>query len=342
MSDTILVTGGAGYVGSHCCKLLAAAGYTPVVYDNFSSGHLDFVKWGPLVEGDIRNVSALSQAISFYRPIAVMHFAALSLVGQSVLEPADYWDVNVNGVRTLLEAMRNNACDKIVFSSTCAVYGDPDTLPISEETPIAPLSPYGMSKHAAEMMMQSYDRAYGIRSARLRYFNACGGDPDGEIGERHDPETHLIPLVLGAVSGQRGPVTVFGRDYPTRDGTAIRDYIHVNDLALAHLAAISYLQNGHDSLAVNLGTGMGHSVADIIAAVERVTGQSVPFHDAPRRDGDPACLVASPQLAAELLGWRPIDSDLDQVIADAWHWHCSGKQTSAPHRNLNLELVDSE
>lgn len=342
MSDVILVTGGAGYVGSHCCKFFAAAGYTPVVYDNFSSGHPDFVKWGPLVEGDIRGFDSLSRAMSYYRPDTVMHFAALSLVGQSVVAPGDYWDVNVAGVHALLEAMRNNACDKLVFSSTCAVYGAPDIVPISERAPVAPLSPYGMSKLSAEWMMKSYDQAYGIRSARLRYFNACGGDPGGEIGEEHDPETHLIPLVLGAVSGQRGPIAVFGRDYPTKDGTAVRDYIHVNDLAQAHLAATRYLCDGNQSVSVNLGTGVGYSVADIIAAVERVTDQNVPFVDAARRDGDAPCLVASAELAAELLGWRPIHSDLDKVIADAWRWHCSANQTDLPRHEMALELIRSD
>lgn len=322
MSDTVFVTGGAGYVGSHCCKLLAAAGFRPVVYDDLSSGHQASVKWGPLVVGDIRDREALSRALADFQPSVIMHFAALSLVGQSVSDPERYWDVNVGGVRTLLEAMRVQGCDKLVFSSTCAIYGAPAQVPISEDTPVNPVSPYGASKLSAELMMESYDHAYGLRSVRLRYFNASGADPDGEIGEDHDPETHLIPLILDAVSGRRGPVSVFGRDYPTEDGTAVRDYIHVVDLARAHLAAMSHLLSGQPSFAANLGTGYGHSVADVMSAIERVTGQDVPYIDAPRRAGDPPCLVAAAGRAGEVLNWVPVHSDLDQVITDAWRWHC--------------------
>ncbi len=329
MPDTILVTGGAGYIGSHCCKTLASAGYHPVVYDNLSSGHRDSVKWGPLVEGDIRDGEALTTAMMNYQPDAVMHFAAASLVGESVSHPERYWDVNVAGMRVLLEAMRSRNCDKLVFSSTCAIYGTPDKVPILESAPVNPASPYGATKLSAEMMAESYDQAYGMRSVRLRYFNACGADPDGEIGEKHDPETHLIPLVLDAASGRRGPVSVFGRDYPTKDGTAIRDYVHVVDLARAHLMAVSHLLERKSSLAVNLGTGVGHSVADIISAVERVTGLKVPFLDAPRRAGDPSILVAAPDRAEEVFGWKPTHSDLDQVIEDAWRWHRATQDKAA-------------
>lgn len=327
MSDRILVTGGAGYIGSQCCKILAAAGYEPVVYDDLSNGHRDFVKWGPLIEGDIRDSGALANAMSDWRPIAVMHFAALALVAESVTNPERYWDVNVGGVRALLEAMRSTETDKLIFSSTCAIYGEPEAVPIVEATAKAPVSPYGASKLAAEAMIESYDLAYGIRSVCLRYFNACGADPDGDIGELHDPETHLIPLILDALIGRRDPISVFGRDYPTRDGTAVRDYIHVLDLARAHLAAARYLLNGGSSTAINLGTGRGTSVAEIITAAERITGLTVPYIDAPRREGDPPCLVAAPDFAQRSLDWQPLHSTIDRVIVDAWHWHLSTQPT---------------
>lgn len=335
-SNTIFVIGGAGYIGSHCCKLLASAGYNPVVYDNLSSGHREAVKWGPLVEGDIRDCKTLTTAMMYYQPALVMHFAALSLVGESVSLPERYWDVNVGGMRVLLEAMRSQDCDKLVFSSTCAIYGTPDQVPISESAQVNPVSPYGATKLSAEMMAESYDQAYGLRSVRLRYFNACGADPEGEIGEDHDPETHLIPLVLDAASGRRGPVSVFGRDYPTKDGTAVRDYVHVVDLARAHLLAVSYLLDGKPSIAMNLGTGDGHSVADIISAVERVTGLKVPFIDAPRRDGDPSVLVAASGRADEVFGWKPNHSDLDKVIADAWRWHRGDHDEAACPAKLRI------
>ena len=326
MSDSVLVTGGAGYIGSQCCKVLAAAGYEPVVYDNLSTGHREFVKWGPFIEGDTRDLDALVNAMSEWRPVAVMHFAALALVGESVTNPERYWDVNVGGVRALLEAMRATETNNLIFSSTCAIYGEPEVVPVTEAAMKAPVSPYGASKLAAEAMIDSYDLAYGLRSARLRYFNACGADPEGDIGELHDPETHLIPLVFDAMTGRRGPVSVFGRDYPTKDGTAIRDYIHVLDLANAHLAAAQYLLNGGSSTAVNLGTGRGTSVAEVIAAVERITDLTVPYIDAPRREGDPPCLVAAPELAQRCLDWQPLHSTIDRIIGDAWKWHLSTKQ----------------
>ena len=325
MSDCILVTGGAGYIGSQCCKLIAAAGYIPVVYDNFSSGHREFVKWGPFIEGDIRDFDSLAGAMSKHRPAAIMHFAALALVGESISDPERYWDVNVGGVRALLESMRSTGCDKLIFSSTCAIYGEPAVVPIVETTAKAPVSPYGASKLAAELMIESYNTAYDLRSVRLRYFNACGADPNGDIGEAHATETHLIPLILNAVTGHCGPVSVFGRDYPTRDGTAVRDYVHVSDLARAHLAAFQYLLDSKSSTALNLGTGQGTSVAEVIAAVEQVTDLKVPFIDTARRAGDPPCLVAKPDRAQRLLDWHPTRSAIEDVIEDAWNWHLSSK-----------------
>jgi UDP-arabinose 4-epimerase len=323
MTKTVLVTGGAGYIGSHCCKVLASAGYHPVVYDDLSTGHRDLVKWGPLVEGDIRDRSKLADCLATHRPALVMHFAALALVGESVTQPERYWDVNVGGVFALLETMRATGCDKLVFSSSCAVYGEPDAMPIDEQATKSPVNPYGASKLTAEWMMESFDRAHGLKSVRLRYFNACGADPDGEIGEDHSPETHLIPLVLEVAHGQRESISIFGTDYPTPDGTAVRDYIHVLDLAAAHLAAAEHLLGGGKTAAVNLGTGEGVSVADVIGTVERVTGRKVAAVSGPRRAGDPPRLVANPALAESLLGWKARRSGLETAIADAWAWHQS-------------------
>jgi len=330
MRETVLVTGGAGYIGSHCCKLLASAGYRPVVYDDLSTGHRDFVKWGPLVEGDIRDRGKLADALAAHRPALVMHFAALALVGESVVQPERYWDVNVGGVFALLEAMRATGCDKLVFSSSCAVYGEPEAMPIDEQTIKAPVTPYGASKLTAEWMMESFDQAHGLKSVRLRYFNACGADPEGEIGEDHAPETHLIPLILDVALGRRESISIFGADYPTPDGTAVRDYIHVLDLAAAHLAAAEHLLGGGETAAVNLGTGEGASVAEVVAAVERVTGQKIAAVPGPRRTGDPPRLVANPTLAGSLLGWKARRPALDTAIADAWAWHQSRFDAARP------------
>jgi UDP-arabinose 4-epimerase len=321
MTETVLVTGGARYIGSHCCKLLAWAGYRPVVYGDLSTGHRDFVKWGPLVEGDIRDRLKLIDAIATHRLALVMHFAALALVGDSVAQPQRYWDVNVGGVFALLEAMRATDCGKLVFSSSCAVYGEPQSMPIDEKTTKAPANPYGASKLTAEWMMESFDQAHGLKSVRLRYFNACGADPDGEIGEDHSPETHLIPLVLDVALGRRESLSIFGTDYPTPDGTAVRDYIHVLDLAAAHLAATEHLIGGGKTAAVNLGTGKGASVAEVVGAVERVTGHKITTVSGPRRVGDSPRLVANPALAESLLGWKARHSALETAMADAWAWH---------------------
>lgn len=316
----ILVVGGAGYIGSHCCKALAAVGFEPVAYDNFSTGHRSFVRWGALYEGDIRDRDRLSKVMDEVQPLAVLHFAALALVGPSVKEPASYYDVNVVGTLRLLEAMRDKGVRSLVFSSTCAVYGEPKAVPISETAPCRPTNPYGATKLACEAMMDDFSRAHAIRSIRLRYFNAAGADPDCEIGERHDPETHLVPLVIEAALGRKDHIEVFGTDYPTPDGTAIRDYIHVADLAAAHVAALNYLLAGGETKAVNLGTGIGASVEEVIAEVETVTGRSVQRVLQPRREGDPAQLVADPTAAMSLLGWKA-KRDLSSIVRDAHNWH---------------------
>jgi len=316
----ILVTGGAGYIGSHCCKALAEAGHEPIVFDNFVMGHREAVRWGPVIEGDMRDVTALGAAVREARPDAVLHFGALALVGESVANPERYYSVNVVGTLNLLEAMRAAGVDRLVFSSTCAVYGEPERVPMTEDLQRRPINPYGASKLACEMMMEDFDSAHEIRSVRLRYFNAAGADPRAEIGEWHDPETHLIPLVLDAALGRRPAISVFGTDYPTPDGTALRDYIHVMDLAEAHLAALGHLMNGGGSQVLNLGTGSGASVREVIKTVESVTGRKVPVIEAPRRAGDPPALVADPRRAEALLKWRA-RKDLAAMVEDAWRWH---------------------
>jgi len=317
----VLITGGAGYVGSHCAKALAAAGHEGVVFDNLLRGRREFVRWGPLVEGDIRDGVALRAVLSQGRFDAVMHFAALAYVGESVVRPGQYYDINVAGTRALLDAMVEAGVTAIVFSSSCAVYGEPSAMPIVESTPLLPINPYGFGKVACERMMDDFERAYGVRSVRLRYFNAAGADPDGEIGEDHDPETHIIPLVMDAAIRRREAVSIFGTDYPTPDGTAIRDYVHVSDLATAHVRAVDHLLAGGPTVALNLGTGRGTSVAELIACVRTVTGRDVPVRKASRRAGDPAVLVADPALAKSRLEWSACRSDIESIVADAWRWH---------------------
>ncbi|MGH7114835.1 MAG: UDP-glucose 4-epimerase GalE [Stellaceae bacterium] len=321
MSRSILVTGGAGYVGAHACKALAQAGYRPVVFDNLARGYRAAVRWGPLVEGELADRARLGAALAEHRVGAVMHFAAYAYVGESMADPALYYRNNLGGTLTLLEAMRDAGIGEIVFSSTCAIYGIPDRVPIREDATLRPVNPYGETKLAVERMLHWYAAAYGMRSAALRYFNAAGADLEGEIGESHEPETHLIPLVLQAALGRRPTVDIYGTDYPTPDGTAIRDYVHVHDLALAHLRALEHLRAGGASLAVNLGTGIGHSVREVITAAERISGHEVPVRGAARRPGDPPALVADPGLAAELLGWRARHSDLDTIIRTSLAWH---------------------
>jgi UDP-arabinose 4-epimerase len=320
MAQSILVTGGAGYVGSHACKALAAAGYRPIVYDNLSRGHAAAVRWGPLVEGDLSDRAGLAAALRRHRPAAVMHFAAFAFVGESVADPALYYANNIGGTLALLAAMHEAGVGRIVFSSTCAVYGAPAALPIRETAARAPLSPYGETKLAIERALHWYGRAYALRWAALRYFNAAGADPEGEIGEDHAPETHLIPLVLRALLGSGPPIEIYGTDYPTPDGTAIRDYVHVADLADAHVRALGHLLAGGGDAAVNLGTGRGHSVREVIAAAERVGGRPVPHREAARRPGDPPELVADASEARALLGWQPRHSDLDTMIRTALAW----------------------
>ncbi len=317
----LLITGGAGYVGSHCVKALAAAGHECVVYDSLFRGHREFVKWGPLIEGDVRDAEQLAQVFGAHAFDAVLHFAALAYVGESVREPDRYRDVNENGTRTLLTAMRNARVTRIVFSSTCAVYGQPETMPITERTPYNPMSPYGETKLACERMMDTFDRDNGFKSVRLRYFNAAGADPTGAIGEWHEPETHLIPLVLDAASGKREVVEIYGADFPTPDGTAIRDYVHVTDLADAHHRALNYLLHGGQTVALNLGTGRGVSVREVIQAAEKVTGRSVPYRTVGRREGDPPELVAEPSEAKRILEWSARVQGIEQTITDAWRWH---------------------
>ena len=323
MPRTILVTGGAGYVGAHACKALARAGFTPVVFDNLSTGHRGFVRWGPLVEGDIRDCSTVLQAFRTYRPDAVLHFAACAYVGESVADPHKYYDNNVTGSLSLLKAMLEVGCRNIVFSSSCAIYGQPEELPIGETAPKNPLSPYGASKLMVERLLSDYGCAYGLASIALRYFNAAGADPDGEVGELRDPETHLIPRAMMAIQGLIEDFAVFGSDYDTPDGTAIRDYIHVSDLADAHVAAVSRLLAGglgERSGQFNLGTGRGYSVQQVLDAIAAVTGVSLRTIGG-RREGDPAILVADASRSHADLGFSPASSDLDTIIRTAWAWH---------------------
>jgi UDP-glucose-4-epimerase GalE len=318
--STILVTGGAGYVGSHACKALAAAGHTPVAYDNLSRGHREFARWGPLEVGEIRDGAKLDEVFARHRIDAVMHFAALAYVGESVEQPALYYRNNVGGTLELLEAMRRAGAGLIVFSSTCSTYGVPERMPIAEDAEQRPINPYGAGKLMIERVLRDYDAAYGLRSVSLRYFNAAGCDPDGEVGEDHDPETHLIPRVLMAADGTLPHVEIFGTDYPTPDGTCLRDYVHVSDLAAGHVQALDYLQRGGATTAVNLGTGRGFSVREVIAAAERVTGRRIPVREAARRAGDPPVLVADATRARAALGFAPRYTEIEPIVETAWRW----------------------
>lgn len=317
----VLVIGGAGYIGAHTCKALAARGFAPVVYDNLSLGHESFVRWGPLVRGDILDTERLRATILEHDAAAVMHFAALAYVGESMSEPARYWRNNVAGTMSMLDAMRATPCRRVVFSSTCAVYGEPASVPITEATPANPINPYGRTKLVCEGMLRDYGAAYGIRSVALRYFNACGADASGEIGELRDPEPHLIPRALMAALGHVGDFRVFGGDYPTPDGTAVRDYIHVTDLAAAHVAALRRLLDGHGTDVFNLGTGTGYSVKQVLDAIARVTGQTIPPVAGDRRPGDPAILVADAARARAALGFDPVASEIGTIVRSAWAWH---------------------
>ena len=317
----VLITGGAGYIGSHTCKALAAAGCTPVTFDNFVYGHRRAVRWGPLVQADLADRDAIAKALRDHAITAVIHFAAYAYVGESMADPGRYFRNNVVNTMNLLEAVRAVGVQHIVFSSTCATYGVPDQVPITEDHPQRPVNPYGESKLFVERALHWHGLAHGLRWTALRYFNAAGADPEGDTGEDHNPETHLIPLAIEAALGRRAALQVMGTDYPTPDGSAVRDYIHVTDLADAHVRALRRLREGGDSGAFNLGTGHGHSVREVVAMVERVSGRRVPVVDAPRRAGDPPALVAAPGRARELLGWEPRWSDLATIVRTAHAWH---------------------
>jgi UDP-glucose-4-epimerase GalE len=318
---SVLVTGGAGYVGSHACKALARAGYLPVAYDNLSKGHADLVKWGPLEIGDIADGGRLDDAMAQWRPFAIMHFAALSEVGQSVRDPALYYRVNVAGTLSLLDAARRNDVSRFILSSTAATYGIPSQSPVSESAPAQPINPYGITKRTLELVLADYEAAYGLRWIALRYFNASGADPEMETGEDHQPESHLIPRTIFAAAGLGEGLQLFGTDYPTPDGTCIRDYIHVSDLAEGHVRALAAIDKGLASQVMNLGTGKGCSTREVIRAVEEVTGLQVPVTDAPRRAGDPPELVADPSRAMRSLGFDPKFSDIQEIVATAYRWH---------------------
>ncbi len=321
MSHHVLVTGGAGYIGSHACKSLKKMGYCPITFDDFSQGHRYAVKWGPLVEGNLLDPESLDRAFHLYKPKAVMHFAAKALVGESVHDPALYYKNNVTGTLNLMNACVKHKVFSFIFSSTCASYGIPKAIPISEETEQKPINPYGKSKLMIEEMLKDYDRAYGLKSVFLRYFNAAGADPEGEIGENHTPESHLIPLVIQTSLGKLPHISVFGVDFPTPDGSAIRDYIHVCDLAHAHILALEYLLQGGQTNFMNLGTGSGFSVLEIIKNVELYAKRFIRIRIEPRREGDPPILIADNQKAKKILGWNPKYSDLSTIIETAWKWH---------------------
>ncbi|MGV1760029.1 UDP-glucose 4-epimerase GalE [Rhizobium sp. A22-96] len=313
----ILVAGGAGFIGSHTAKLLYKQGFEPIVYDNLSTGHRTSVRWGPFIEGDILNTQRLVETIENHKPAAVIHFAASAYVGESVENPAKYYANNVNGTLSLLEACRRTGADKLIFSSSCATYGIPDHLPIRESQTQRPINPYGRTKLIAEHMLADYSAAYGLHYVALRYFNASGADPERELGEWHDPETHLIPRALLAARGTIDVLDIFGDDYATPDGTCIRDYIHVTDLARAHVLAVDYLIRGGANLAVNLGTGRGTSIKDILHTISLICGRPVPVAVRARRAGDPPVLYAASDLAAEKLGFRAVHSDIETIIRTA-------------------------
>ncbi|MFQ5480959.1 MAG: UDP-glucose 4-epimerase GalE [Thermodesulfobacteriota bacterium] len=317
----ILVTGGAGYIGSHTCKALKNKGFDVVVFDNLTYGHRDLVRWGIFEEGDLLERAALDAVFKRHSPAAVLHFAAYAYVGESVTDPAKYYRNNVLGSYNLAEAARTHGVKNFIFSSTCAVYGVPASVPITEDLALNPINPYGNTKLVIEKLLEDYGQAYDIRSVRLRYFNAAGADPEGEAGEDHDPETHLIPLVLDAAAGVREAITIYGDNYDTPDGTCVRDYIHVTDLAGAHVRALEYLLKGGATAAINLGNSCGHSVQEVIKAARKVTGRDFKVITGPRRAGDPPSLVGSNKMAGEVLGWSPDRSDIKTIIKDAWSWH---------------------
>lgn len=317
----VLVCGGAGYIGSHINKQLNKEGYETVVFDNLVYGHREAAKWGHFVQGDLQNLDEIEAVFRNYKIDAVFHFAAYAYVGESVGQPEKYYYNNVANTLNLLHVMKQYGCDKIIFSSTCATYGEPERIPITEDMPQDPINPYGASKLMVERIFQDYSKAYGLKFVVLRYFNAAGADPEGEIGESHTPETHLIPLVLDAASGRREDIKVFGTDYDTPDGSCIRDYIHVYDLATAHLLALHYLEEGKESDFFNLGNALGTSVLEVVEAVKKVSGREFTVTLTGRRPGDPAKLVGSSEKAQKVLGWRPVYGDIDTIVGHAWNWH---------------------
>ena len=325
MNESILVTGGAGYIGSHVANALARAGFLPVTLDNHGNGHREAVRWGPLVEGDLADAELVARTLETHAVRAVIHLAGYIEVGESMRDPARFYRNNFTNAMVLLEAMRARAVGAIVFSSTAAVYGAPQRVPIPENHPTAPVNPYGESKLMVEWALRALERAHGLKWMALRYFNASGADRDGEIGENHEPESHLIPRACLATLGRLPPLQIFGNDYPTPDGTAVRDYIHVDDLAAAHVHALEHLLRGGECRALNLGTGTGHSVASVIEAVGKVAGRKVPAEFAPRRAGDPPVLVADPSAAQALLHWKAEIADLTEIVASAWRWHSRKK-----------------
>lgn len=322
LMQTVLVAGGAGYVGSHACLALAEAGFRPVVFDDLSNGHREHVQWGPLEVGDIRDAARLDAVFATHQPVAVLHFAARIEVGESVSNPGAFFDVNVGGTITLIEAARRAGVNALVFSSTCATFGEPVHLPMDETHPQAPLNPYGRSKLMVEQALADYDRYVGFRSTVMRYFNAAGADPEGRIGEWHEPETHAVPLAIQVALGQRPHFTIFGDDYDTRDGTAERDYVHVLDLADAHVLALRRLLAGGSSESYNLGAGTGTTVRELVDGVGRAAGKPLPVQMAPRRAGDSPALVCDNTKVREQLGWAP-SRDLDAILSSAWRWHSS-------------------
>ncbi|MGY5800903.1 UDP-glucose 4-epimerase GalE [Rhizobium sp. LEGMi12c] len=323
--ETVLVVGGAGYIGSHTCLDLANKGFKPVVYDNFSNGHREFVKWGPAEEGDIRDRARLDEVLAKHKPAAILHFAALIEVGESVKDPVSFYDNNVIGTLTLLSAAQAAGVKAFVFSSTCATYGLPQSVPLDESHQQVPINPYGRTKYIVEQALADYDQYKGLRSVILRYFNAAGADFEGRIGEWHTPETHAIPLAIDAALGRRQGFKVFGSDYDTRDGTCVRDYIHVLDLADAHVRAVEYLLDGGDSVALNLGTGTGTTVKELLGTIETVSNRPFPVEYVGRREGDSTTLVANNDKARDILGWSP-QYDLTEIIQSAWNWHAKSNQ----------------
>jgi UDP-glucose-4-epimerase GalE len=332
MKLPILVTGGAGYIGAHCCNALADAGFVPITFDNLSTGHTEFVKWGPLVVGDVRDCASVNRAISDHKAAAVVHLAAASLVGESVVDPEKYYSHNVEGSLSVLRAMRETGCNHMVFSSTGAVYGNAGSEALSEQLPCSPVTPYGRSKLMVEQALADYKAAYGLTSFALRYFNASGARPEAGIGEQRQNETHLIPRAMSALSGQLGEFAIFGTDYATPDGTAIRDYIHVMDLAAAHVSAVQALLAGQSGACCNLGTGRGYSVKQVLDAIADVAGRNVPRAVRERRAGDPPVLVADPSAARRIIHFRAAASDLRTIVSSAWAWHVSRHGEGTPAR----------